>query len=81
MEDKSIRLVPKLLAGGLDLAFIRPPSVMTRNLAVEDLFSETAVVAVPAAHAFADNKSVSILDLADAQLIVPDRRSRPTAMI
>ncbi|MBB4274883.1 LysR family transcriptional regulator [Rhizobium mongolense] len=77
IEDKSIRLVPKLLAGGLDLAFIRPRSGMSRNLAVEDLFSETPVVAVPAAHALADNMSVSILDLADAPLIVPDRRSRP----
>lgn len=76
-EDKSIRLVPKLLAGGLDLAFIRPRSGMSRNLAVEDLFSETAVLAVPTSHELADKKSISILDLANVPLIVPDRRSRP----
>lgn len=76
-EDKSIRLVPKLLAGGLDLAFIRPRSGMSQNLAVEDLFSETAVVAVPSAHVLADNNSFSLPDLASEPLIVPDRRSRP----
>nr|WP_245355639.1 LysR family transcriptional regulator [Rhizobium leguminosarum] len=77
IEGKSIRLVPKLLAGGLDLAFIRPRPGMSRNLAVEDLFSETTVVAIPTSHKLADNKSVSILDLANVPLIVPDRRSRP----
>ncbi|OWV73855.1 transcriptional regulator [Rhizobium sp. R339] len=77
MEDKSVRLVPKLLAGGLDLAFIRPHSGVNRGIAVEDLFFETAVVAVPAAHALADRKSVSLIDLANAPLIVPNRRSRP----
>ncbi|MBB3525693.1 DNA-binding transcriptional LysR family regulator [Rhizobium sp. BK456] len=77
MEGKSIRLVPKLLAGGLDLAFIRPRPGMSRHLAVEDLFSETTVVAVPASHELADHKNVSVLDLANAPLIVPDRRSRP----
>jgi DNA-binding transcriptional LysR family regulator len=50
---------------------------MSRHLAVEDLFCETTVVAIPTSHEFADNKSVSVIDLANAQLIVPDRRSRP----
>jgi DNA-binding transcriptional LysR family regulator len=77
LEDKSIRLVPKLLAGGLDLAFIRPRPGMSRHLAVEDLFSETTVVAVPTSHELAGHKSVSILDLANTPLIVRDRRSRP----
>jgi DNA-binding transcriptional LysR family regulator len=77
IEGKSIRLVPKLLAGGLDLAFVRPRPGMSRNLAVEDLFFETTVVAIPTSHELADNKSVSILDLANVPLIVPDRRSRP----
>jgi DNA-binding transcriptional LysR family regulator len=77
VEDKSIRLIPKLLAGGLDLAFIRPRAGMSRNLVVEQLFYETAVVAVPVTHRLADTASVSIGDLKEQPLIVPDRRSRP----
>ncbi|TCN29589.1 DNA-binding transcriptional LysR family regulator [Sinorhizobium americanum] len=76
-EDKSIRLIPKLLAGGLDLAFIRPRAGMSRNLVVEQLLYETAVVAVPATHRLAERGNVSVSDLKEQPLIVPDRRSRP----
>jgi DNA-binding transcriptional LysR family regulator len=77
LEDKSIRLIPKLLSGRLDLAFIRPPEIIDRNLAMRFLFHETAVVAVSTKHPLADRSSVSIHDLADQPLIVPERRSRP----
>ncbi|OAP41859.1 LysR family transcriptional regulator [Sinorhizobium americanum] len=76
-EDKSIRLIPKLLAGGLDLAFIRPRAGMSRNLVVEQLLYETAVVAVPTMHRLAERGNVSVSDLKEQPLIVPDRRSRP----
>ncbi|MGV6872250.1 LysR family transcriptional regulator [Pseudochelatococcus sp. B33] len=77
VEDKSVRLVPKLLAGRLDIAFIRPREGMSRHLVVEPLFFETAVVAAPSTHPLAERSSVSVRDLAELPLIVPDRRSRP----
>lgn len=77
VEDKSIRLIPKLLAGRLDLILIRPREGMNRNIAVMPLFFETAVVAMPAEHPMAGASEVSIESLLDEPLIVPERRSRP----
>ena len=76
-EQKTIRLLPRLLSGRLDLAFVRPPEVRNPKIAFRFLFHETAVVAVPETHRLADKASVAIADLADEPLIVPDRRSRP----
>jgi DNA-binding transcriptional LysR family regulator len=77
IEDKSIRLIPKLLAGRLDLILIRPREGMNRNIAVRPLFFETAVVAIPAEHPMAEASEVSVESLLDEPLIVPERRSRP----
>lgn len=77
VEDKSIRLIPKLLAGRLDLILIRPREGMNRNIAVKPLFFETAVVAMPAEHAMAGATEVAIESLVDEPLILPERRSRP----
>ena len=77
VEDKTIRLLPRLLSGRLDLAFVRPPESPDRRLEFLFLFHETAVVAVPANHPLAGCEHVSITDLADQPLIVPERRSRP----
>lgn len=77
VEDKSIRLIPKLLAGRLDLIFIRPREGMSRNLGVRLLLEETPVVAVPESHMLADLSEVTVADLLDEPLIVPERRSRP----
>jgi DNA-binding transcriptional LysR family regulator len=77
IEDKTIRLIPRLLSGRLDLAFVRPPSSPSERLEFRFLFHETVVVAMPARHRLARRRRVSILDLADEPLIVPDRRSRP----
>jgi DNA-binding transcriptional LysR family regulator len=77
LEDKTIRLLPRLLSGRLDLAFARPPESPDRRLEVLFLFHETVVVAVPAGHRLADHHRLSIDDLADEPLIVPERRSRP----
>lgn len=76
-EDKTIRLLPRLLSGRLDLAFVRPPETRDRNLEFRHLFHETAVVAIPTQHPLAHRRTVSIPDLADQPLIVPERRSRP----
>lgn len=77
IEDKSIRLIPKLIAGRLDIVFIRPRDGLSRNLAVRTLLHETAVVALPSAHVLAIREHISVKDLDDEPLIVPDRRSRP----
>ena len=77
VEDKTIRLIPRLLSGRLDLAVVRPPETPNKRLEFLFLFHETAVVAVSEHHALASKKRVTIADLADQPLIVPERRSRP----
>jgi DNA-binding transcriptional LysR family regulator len=77
LEDKTIRLLPRLLSGRLDLAFVRPPENPDKRLEILFLFYETAVVAVPANHPLADHDHLSIDNLVDEPLIVPERRSRP----
>ena len=77
VEDKTIRLLPRLLSGRLDVALVRPPENPDNRLEFLFLFRETAVVAVPDRHPFATKRRVTIADLADQPLIVPERRSRP----
>lgn len=77
VEEKTIRLLPKLLSGALDLAFVRPPSSLDKRLEVLPLLHETAVVAVSQKHPLAGRKSIFLAELAGQPLIVPDRRSRP----
>lgn len=77
LEQKTIRLLPRLLSGRLDLAFVRPPEVRDPRLEFRSLFSETAVVALHAEHRLADRATIAIEQIADEPLIVPDRRSRP----
>lgn len=76
-EQKTIRLLPRLLSGRLDLAFVRPPDVRPDRIVFRPLLNETPVVAVPTSHPLADRSSVKIEDLAQEPLIVPDRGSRP----
>ncbi|QWG12053.1 LysR family transcriptional regulator [Bradyrhizobium sediminis] len=76
-EDKTIRLLPRLISGRLDLALVRPPDKPDGRLEFLLLFHETAVVAVSSRHPLASRKRVTITDLAEQPLIVPERRSRP----
>ena len=77
VEDKTIRLLPHLLAGRLDLAFVRPPATKDKKLVFQFLLHETAVVAVPTKHPLSSRRKISIAELAGQPLIVPERRSRP----
>jgi DNA-binding transcriptional LysR family regulator len=77
LEDKTSRLLPRLASGHLDLAFVRPPPSTDPQLELLFLFSETAVVALPAGHPLARRHGVRLSDLAGEPLIVPERRSRP----
>jgi DNA-binding transcriptional LysR family regulator len=77
LEDKTVRLLPRLLSGALDLAFVRPPERPDKRIEFRPLLQETAVVALSQRHALAGRQSVTVADIADQPLIVPDRRSRP----
>jgi DNA-binding transcriptional LysR family regulator len=77
IEQKTIRLLPRILSGSLDLAIVRPPDTRDPRLVFHHLFRETAVVAVPQDHPLAGRERIGVHDMADAPLIVPDRRSRP----
>ena len=77
LEDKSNRLLPKILSGRLDLALVRPSLVSNRRLEKMFLLYESAVVAVPAVHPLAERPAVRVEDLCDQIMIVPERRSRP----
>ncbi len=77
VEDKTIRLVPKILSGRLDITFIRPPEQLDKRIELMMLFHETPVVAVPSRHRLAGRRRLSIEALAGEPMIVPDRSSRP----
>lgn len=77
IEQKTIHLLPRILTGSIDIAFCRPPDIRDPKIHFQTLFFESAVVALAADHALSGRHELSIHDLADAPLIVPDRRSRP----
>jgi DNA-binding transcriptional LysR family regulator len=77
VEDRTVRLIPKLNAGQLDLIFVRPPDFVPAPLSCRLLFYEQALVALPAAHQLASRGSIAITDLASVAMIIPSRRSRP----
>lgn len=77
LEDKGVRLLPKLLSGRLDLVFVRPPETLDRRIRLRRLFNETAVVAVAEGHPLAAQQTIRIGELDGEPLIVPDRRFRP----
>jgi DNA-binding transcriptional LysR family regulator len=77
LEGKTSRLLPKLLGGSIDLAFVRPPSRTDHRLTFEPLLQERPVLALPAGHRLARRKTLSMQDLRDVAMILPARRSRP----
>lgn len=77
VEDKTIGLLPRLFSGRLDLALIRPPMQLTRQIDIRHLLRESVVVAVQSDHELAARASVTVRELADEPLIVPSRRLRP----
>lgn len=77
MEGKTSNLMPLLVSGRLDMAFVRPPENPDKAIALSFLFHESVVVALPKRHPLARRRQLSIADLAGESLIVPERRSRP----
>lgn len=77
VEGKSTRLIPKLIAGAIDLAVIRPPARPDPRIVVEPLLEERPVLALPAGHPLAKAPAVAMADLQGIAMILPARRSRP----
>ncbi|MDP2334746.1 MAG: LysR family transcriptional regulator [Reyranella sp.] len=77
VEDKTVRLLPRLLSGRLDLAFVRPPESPDKRIEFLELFHETPVVALPSRHGLAKRRRLTVAALLGQPLIVPDRSSRP----
>ncbi|MFO1153085.1 MAG: LysR family transcriptional regulator [Rhodospirillales bacterium] len=77
VENKTIRLLPRLLSGSIDLAFVRPPDAPDKAIEFFFLFHETPIVAVPERHPLAGRGCLSVEDLDGQPMIVPERRSRP----
>lgn len=77
LEQKTIRILPRILSGRLDVAIVRPPEIRDPRLSFQHLFYESAVVAVPSDHPLANRAELSVQEMADEPLIVPDRTSRP----
>lgn len=77
LEDKSAKLLPKLLSGALDIAVVRPPMTPQPAIEFDFLLDEPTVVALPSGHVLADRDELRISDLKDVPMIVPSPRSRP----
>jgi DNA-binding transcriptional LysR family regulator len=78
VEERSIKLIPRLLAGSLDLALVRPGlKPFHRRLRGHFLLNETPIVVLPPGHPLSARRAIDIPSLCDTPLVVPDRRSRP----
>lgn len=77
VEDKTAKLLPKLLTGALDIAFVRPPQYPRHEIEFSFLLNEPAMVAIPKKHELCKLKTITVKDLVDVPLIVPSARSRP----
>lgn len=70
------RQIDLLLAGQIDLGFIRQP-VSNPRLAMSSLLKERFVVAVPATHALAEREDVDLGEIADEDLVAFSREEAP----
>ncbi len=77
VEDKTANLLPKLLSGALDIAFVRPPNLTKAGIAFDLLLHESTIVALPEQHELATKEQIRVEDLENVPLIVPSPRSRP----
>ncbi len=77
LEEKSAKLMPKLLSGALDVAIVSQPMSPMPELEFHFLLNQPIVVALPAGYALADRGSLRVSDLEDVPLILPSPRGRP----
>lgn len=77
VEEKSARLLPKLLSGALDVAIISQPMWPMPEIEFDFLLNQRIVVALPEVHPLSERAALQVLDLKDVPLILPSPRSRP----
>lgn len=77
LEEKSARLLPKLVSGALDVAIVSQPMSPQPELELEFLLNQAIVVALPVNHELANYSEIAIRDLEDIPLILPSPRNRP----
>lgn len=75
-EDKSHKLIPRLISGWLDVVFVRPPEHIDAMLTTRFIANETCVLAVPTNHRLVSYDEVSIDDFRHEPVILPERRTR-----
>ncbi len=75
-EDKSHKLIPRLISGWLDVVFVRPPEHIDATLTARFIANETCVLAVPTNHRLVSYDEVSIDDFRHEPVILPERRTR-----
>jgi DNA-binding transcriptional LysR family regulator len=76
VEARSVQILPLLLAGKLELGFIRPPPPQD-GLRFEWLLQEKPVVALPSRHPLARHRRLRLADLSGLPLVLPPRATRP----
>ena len=76
-RGEAIRLVPRLLSGRIDPGSFGHPPVLLDISKFLTSFIQTPILAIPSAHRLAKRDELSIDDIFNEPLIVPDRRSRP----
>ena len=77
VEEKSAKLVPKLISGALDVAVISQPTSAIPDIETQFLLNQRIVVALTEHHELARLKALSVQDLEEVPLILPSPRSRP----
>lgn len=77
VEDKSARLLPKLLSGALDIAFVRPPAGGRDGIKFAHLLKEQTMVVVPRESEYCQCNQLTVHQLKDLPLIYPSARNRP----
>ena len=77
LEDKSAKLIPKLISGALDVAIVSQPMSPQPEIEFEFLLNQRIVVALPSAHPLAEHDKLRVGDLEGVPLILPSPRSRP----
>lgn len=77
VEDKTVKLLPKLLSGALDIALVRPPLTVKPAIEFVPLLDEPTIVALPPNHPLIARPALTVHDLVDVPLIVPSPRERP----
>ena len=77
LEEKSAKLLPKLVSGALDVAIVSQPMSPQPEIEFEFLLNQRIVVALPAEHPLAERSQLTVRDLEDVPLILPSPRSRP----